>query len=381
MCGVFEMATTVNIEAQSRAQLSRRFKDRRLEAISAWLMASPAMILMLGFLIIPFFLAFYFSFTNQRLISPNPTEYIGLDNYKQLLNLRVLRLDPILDEVSQPILDEDGNYTYPREREFTRNNPDYPQYNGLQKFKSWDIGETRWTLLAGDAVFIRSLINTFYFALVIVPGQAGFGLLLALLINQRTPGVNIYRTIYFIPVVVSIVVVSILFEFIYDGRNGLLNSALVFMSGGRFEPVDWMAGTSSAMPAIMVMSAWQAVGIHMVIWLAGLQNIPEVLYEAADIDGANTWQKFIYVTWPGLRNTAVFILVTITIAALGLFTQIDVMTQGGPLDSTTTIIFQAVRRGFHMQDIAYGSAISVVFFLLVLSVSIIQRYLTRERDA
>ena len=375
------MATTVNIEAQSRAQLSRRFKDRRLEAISAWLMASPAMILMLGFLIIPFFLAFYFSFTNQRLISPNPTEYIGLDNYKQLLNLRVLRLDPILDEVSQPILDEDGNYTYPREREFTRNNPDYPQYNGLQKFKSWDIGETRWTLLAGDAVFIRSLINTFYFALVIVPGQAGFGLLLALLINQRTPGVNIYRTIYFIPVVVSIVVVSILFEFIYDGRNGLLNSALVFMSGGRFEPVDWMAGTSSAMPAIMVMSAWQAVGIHMVIWLAGLQNIPEVLYEAADIDGANTWQKFIYVTWPGLRNTAVFILVTITIAALGLFTQIDVMTQGGPLDSTTTIIFQAVRRGFHMQDIAYGSAISVVFFLLVLSVSIIQRYLTRERDA
>jgi multiple sugar transport system permease protein len=352
-----------------------------MEAIAGWLMAGPAMILMLGFLIIPFFLAFYFSFTNQRLISPNPTEYVGMANFRQLLTMKVLRLEPIVDEAGQPVLDENGNFTYPREREFTRNNPDYPQYNGLQKWISWDIGETRWILLTGDALFMKSLINTFYFALVIVPGQAGLGLVLALLINQRTAGVNIFRTIYFIPVVVSIVVVSILFEFIYDGQNGLLNTALVFVTGGRFEPVDWMANVSTAMPAIMAMSAWQAVGIHMVIWLAGLQTIPYVLYEAADIDGANGWQKFRYVTWPGLRNTAVFVLVTITIAALGLFTQIDVMTQGGPLDSTSTVIFQAVRRGFHMQNIAYGSAISVVFFILVLTVALIQRYLTRERDA
>ncbi len=375
------MAASERVKAQSVAGTSGRFSDQRLEAVTAWLLASPAIILLLTFLIVPFFLAFYFSFTNQRLISPNPSEFVGLDNYKQMLTLRILRLDPIVDEAGQPVLDEEGNYTFPREREFTRNNPDFPQYNGLQKYKSWDIGETRWTLLAGDAVFIKSLINTFYFALVIVPGQAGFGLLLALLINRHTPGIKIFRTIYFVPVVVSIVVVSILFEFIYDGNNGLLNSVLVFMTGGRFTPIDWMAGTSTAMPAIMFMSAWQAVGIHMIIWLAGLQNIPDVLYEAADIDGANIWQKFRYVTWPGLRNTAVFVLVTITIAALGLFTQVDVMTQGGPLDSTTTIIFQAVRRGFHMQDIAYGSAISVVFFLLVLSIALIQRYLTREKNA
>ncbi len=374
------MTTTTETKVESLTQPSRRFKDRQMEMISGWLMASPAMILMLAFLIIPFFLAFYFAFTNQRLISPNPAEYVGLANFKQLLTVKVLHLDPILDEADQPVLDEDGNYTYPREREFTRN-PDYPQYKGLQKWISWDIGEARWTLLAGDVVFMKSLINTFYFALVIVPGQAGLGLVLALLINQRTVGVNIFRTLYFIPVVVSIVVVSILFEFIYDGENGLLNSALVFITGGRFEPVDWMAQPSTAMPAIMAMSAWQAVGIHMIIWLAGLQTIPYVLYEAADIDGANGWQKFRYVTWPGLRNTAVFVLVTITIAALGLFTQVDVMTQGGPLDSTTTVIFQAVRRGFHMQDIAYGSAISVVFFIMVLTVAIIQRYLTREKEA
>ena len=374
------MTAKIERTDQSLTNLSRRFKDRQIEAISGWLMASPAIILILAFLIIPFFLAFYFSFTNQRLISPNPTEYVGLANFEQLLTLKVLRLDPILDEAGQPVLDEEGNYTFPREREFTRN-PDYPQYQGLQKWTAWDIGKTRWSLLAGDVVFMKSLINTFYFALVIVPGQAGLGLLLALLINQRTKGVNIFRTLYFIPVVVSIVVVSILFDFIYDGENGLLNSILVFITGGRFEPIDWMANTSTVMPAIMFMSAWQAVGIHMIIWLSGLQTIPYSLYEAADIDGANTWQKFRFVTWPGLRNVAVFVLVTITIAALGLFTQIDVMTQGGPLDSTTTVIFQAVRKGFHQQDIAYGSAISVVFFILVLTVALIQRYLTREKEA
>jgi multiple sugar transport system permease protein len=373
-----EMTTRIETKANAQLRPSKLLRGREMEAISAWLMASPGMILMLGFLIIPFFLAFYFSFTNQRLISPNPTEYVGLENYKQLLNLNILRLDPIVDEAGQPVLDENGNYTYLREREFTRN-PDYPQYSGLQKWTSWNIGKTQWSLLAGDVLFMKSLLNTIYFALVIVPGQAGLGLVLALLINRRTAGVNIFRTIYFIPVVVSIVVVSILFRFIYDGQNGLLNSALGFISGGGFRPIDWMANPTTAMPAIMVMSAWQAVGIHMIIWLAGLQNVPFVLYEAADIDGANAWQKFRYVTWPGLHNTAVFILVTITIAALGLFTQIHVMTQGGPLDSTTTVIFQAVRKGYGMQDIAYGSAISVVFFILVLSVAIIQRYLTREK--
>jgi multiple sugar transport system permease protein len=134
------------------------------------------------------------------------------------------------------------------------------------------------------------------------------------------------------------------------------------------------------MPAIIVMSIWQAVGFHMVIWLAGLQTIPGDLYEAAELDGAGSWQKFRYVTWPGLRATRTFILVTITIAALSLFAQIKVMTNGGPLDSTTTVVFQAVRAGYEQQQTAYASTISVVFFVLVLTVSLVQRYLTRDKD-
>ena len=128
------------------------------------------------------------------------------------------------------------------------------------------------------------------------------------------------------------------------------------------------------------MSIWQAVGFHMVIWLAGLQTIPPTLYEAANIEGATRLQAFRYVTWPGLRNTAVLVLIVITMQAFALFAQIDVMTKGGPLDSTQTMVFQAVERGYRKQDIAAGSVISVVLFLIVLSISLIQRYLTRERN-
>ncbi|HRV94594.1 MAG TPA: sugar ABC transporter permease, partial [Anaerolineae bacterium] len=208
--------TTTETTIQTQSEPLSRLNDRQSESLTGWLMASPAILLLLGFLIIPFFFAFIYSFTNQRLISPNPTEFVGLTNFKRLLTVRVLRLEPVTDEASgQPVLNDEGNYTYPRVREYTRNNPDYPQYDGLQEWTYFDIGQTRWMLLAGDAVFMKSLVNTFYFAIFIIPLQGGVGLVLALLINERTRGVNIFRTIYFMPVVVSMVVVSILWSFIY----------------------------------------------------------------------------------------------------------------------------------------------------------------------
>ena len=348
--------------------------------IAGWLMATPAILLLVSFLIVPFLMAFGFAFTNQRLISPNPTEYVGTRNFERLLNVRLLPLEPLVDEATDAsLLDEDGNVAYPRAREFTRNNPDYPQYDGLQEWRSWHWGATKWVLLAGDTVFMRSLINTFTFAIFVVPIQGSLALLMALIVNQRTSGINFFRTIYFMPVVISMVVVAILWSFIYDGNNGLLNTILGLITFGRFEPVDWVGNANTALGSIIAMSIWQGVGYHMVIWLAGLQTIPGVLYEAASVEGANRWQQFRYVTWPGLRNVAIFVLITITIAAFGLFTQINVMTRGGPLDSTTTVVYQAYIRGYEKQDIAYGSAISVVFFVMVLAVALIQRYFTREQ--
>lgn len=360
--------------------MASRFNARQQETLVGWLMVGPALVLLLAFLVIPFLMAFGLAFTNQRLISPNPTEFVGGRNFTRLLTVRLLTLDPVVDANGQPVLDETGAPTYPAVRSFTRNNPDFPQYDGLQEWRSFVWGNQRLVLLAGDAVFMKSLGNILYFVIFVVPIQGGLGLLLALIVNQRTYGVNLFRTIYFMPVVVSLVVVSILWRFIYDGNNGLLNNVLSFVTFGNFQARDWLGDPATAMPAIMGMSIWQGVGFHMVIWLAGLQTIPGVLYEAASVEGANTWQQFRFITWPGLRNTAIFILITITMAAFGLFTQVNVMTRGGPLDATTTVMYQAFIRGYEKQDIAYGSAISVVFFSMVLVVALVQRFITRERD-
>ena len=282
-------------------------------------------------------------------------------------------------ETGEVLRDEDGKAVFARTRSLTRNNPDYPQLQGLREFYVWNFGDRRLVLFASDAVFLRAFLNILLFVAVVVPVQSGLALFLAVMVNQPLRGINIFRTIFFMPVVISMVVVSLLWSFIYDGQNGLLNNMLGAISFGAFQPIDWLGNPKTAMGAIIGMSIWQAVGFHMVIWLSGLQTIPSVLYEAASVAGANAWQKFRYVTWPGLRNTAVFIFIVITMQAFGLFTQIDVMTRGGPLDSTQTIVFQAVQRGFEKQNIAGGSAISVFLFLLVLVISIAQRWLTRER--
>jgi multiple sugar transport system permease protein len=294
---------------------TRKRVGRGREGLTGALMVSPAILLLIVFFFVPVGLCFALAFTNARLISPEPARIIGFENFSRLF---------------------------------------------------------------GDPLFWKSLRNTLYFAVVVVPLQAGFALLLALLVNARIRGVNFFRTLYFVPVVTSIVVVSILWRFMYQ-PTGLVNSLLQALSFNVVQGTDWLNNPTAAMPAIMFMSIWQAVGFHMVIWLSGLQTIPGELYEASELDGAGKWQQFRYVTWPGLKATRTFILVTITIAALSLFAQINIMTQGGPLDRTATVVFQAVRVGYGQQETAYASTISLVFFVLVLTVSLVQRYLTRER--
>jgi multiple sugar transport system permease protein len=345
---------------------------------TGWAFAFPGAALILTFIVIPFFFAFALSLTNQRLISPNPTEYVGLKNYRDLLGLAVVTLEPERNEAGEVVIDDDGEIVYPRLRTITRSD-DFPQYRGMREWFRWQSGDDARIVIASDVVFMKALVNTLLFVLVVAPVQGGLALVLALLINQRLRGINVFRTIYFMPVVVSIVVVSLLWRFIYDGNDGLLNNVLAWITFGAFQPVDWLGNPETALGAIMAMSIWQAVGFHMVIWLSGLQTISPTLYEAAAIEGASKWQTFRYVTWPGLRHTAVLVLIVITMQAFALFAQIDVMTNGGPLDSTQTVVFQAVERGYGKQDISGGSTISVILFLIVLTISLIQRYLTRER--
>lgn len=289
-------------------------RDNRKEKITALAMFLPAGLLILSFLVIPIALTFILAFTNTRLISPEPGRFIGLENFTNLFS---------------------------------------------------------------DATFWAALRNTIIFTIVVVPVQSGLALLVAVLVNSKVRGTTFFRTIYFLPVVTSIVVVSMLWLFLYQ-KDGLINALLAKVG---IQGPDWLGDPHWALFAIIVMSIWQAMSFHMIIWLSGLQTIPAELYEAADLDGASRWQQFVHVTWPGLRATRTFILITITIAAFGLFSQINVMTQGGPLNSTTTLVYQAVRSGFEQQQTGYASAISMVFFVLVLIVTIIQMFLTRDKEA
>lgn len=361
--------------------MQNKSSSRLMNAPSTgWLFALPASFLMFLFIVVPFCLAFYFSFTNQRFASPNAAEYVGLENFRQLLSVSVLTIEPTRDPATSAILKEaDGATKYPTVRSFTRS-PDYPQYKGMREWFSWSSGDNRKVLLTSDVVFMKALVNTFLFVLLVAPLQGGIALCLALMINQKLRGINVFRTIYFMPVVISMVVVALLWRFIYDGQNGLLNTLLSTLTFGLFQPVDWLGNASTAFPSLIAMSIWQAVGFHMVIWLSGLQTIPVSLYEAADIEGVTAWQRFRYVTWPGLRNTAILVLLVITMQAFALFIQVDVMTEGGPVDSTQSVVFQAIERGYGKQDISGGSAISVVLFLIVLTISLSQRYLTREKS-
>lgn len=212
------------------------------------------------------------------------------------------------------------------------------------------------------------------------PLQCALALGLALLVNAGLRGQTVFRAIYFSPVVMSMVVVAVVWSFLFDKDLGLFNLALHSLSFGLLGPVDWLGNPSTAMMAIVIMSAWQGAGLQMLILLAGLQGIPQELYDAARIDGAGPWQRFRHITVPGLRHTIAFVLIATTIAALGLFTQVDVMTRGGPRGATATVMFEAVRRGVREGDIAYGAAISVVYFALIVVIILLQQLLRRRRD-
>lgn len=292
----------------------------RSDTLTAWLMSAPALILLLVFLIVPFLMALGLSFTNQRLIpNPNlPTQFIGLENYLRLL---------------------------------------------------------------GDERFLRGLANNFLFVLVVVPIQTALALGMALLVNQKLPGVVFFRTLYFVPTATVMAVVAVVWSLLYNSPEGLINAFINTLTLGQVQAVNWLDNPYTAFPAIMLLSIWQGAGYQMLIFLAGLQGIAAELYEAAQIDGATPRQQFWRITLPQLRNTTLFVVITTTILAFQLFDQNWIMTQGGPNDSTTTMVIRLVEEGFRGLKVGYAAAISVVFFVIVLTISLLQRRLLPEERA
>lgn len=303
------------------------------EAVTGYLFIAPAITIILIFAVIPVISAFYLSFTKYDII--HRPIWIGLRNYERILK---------------------------------------------------------------DALFFQSLKNTTFYAFGTIPTGMALSLILALILNQKIRGISFFRAAYYLPVVTSLVAVSMVWMWMYTpAAYGLLNYGLhilgvlaqrlgdllgiAALSKLELTRQAWLGNPKLAMPAIIVMSIWKSLGYNMVIYIAGLQSIPEHLYEAARIDGAGRWQRFRCITWPLLRPTTFFIFVISIISSSQVFGQVYVMTNGGPNNTTTTVVHQIFQNAFSYLKMGYASAMAFILFLVIFAISMLNWRFFRSEEA
>jgi multiple sugar transport system permease protein len=237
------------------------------------------------------------------------------------------------------------------------------------------VGLRNYTDLLHNALFWTALGNTLYFVAVGGPLSVAVSLGAALLVNARlTRAKGFFRAVYFVPVVTTLVAVAVIWRYLYDPRFGLLNYGLHFLG---IAPIDWLGNRHWAMPSIILMTVWKNFGYNMLIFVAGLQAIPQDLYDAALVDGASGIQRLWHVTLPMLGPTFLFVSVTTMIGYTQLFSEPYVMTQGGPLHATYSIVLYMYEEGFRWWHLGYAAAIAFVLFGLVLAGTLVQRRLRR----
>lgn len=238
------------------------------------------------------------------------------------------------------------------------------------------VGLRNYISMFKDSTFKKALANTTIYACGVVPIQLVIALLLALVVNGGIKLKTFFRTAYYIPTVTSTVAVSVIFLFIFK-TDGFFNK---FLSLFNMKPISFFGNPKFALPTIMSMAIWSSIGLYMVIFLAGLQDIPENLYEAASIDGASKFQNFWYVTLPLLKPTFFFNLVVSLIGCFQIFDQAYVVSKGdgGPLDSTMTLVLYIYRTGFRDLEMGYACAIAFVLFAIIFTLTLIQRKLFGE---
>ncbi len=240
------------------------------------------------------------------------------------------------------------------------------------------IGLKNFARLLDDPLFFVSLKNTLVFLLIHIPLQIVVALGFALLLNVKLHGRGLFRALYFMPVVVSGVVVTILWQQMYSFDYGVLNSILRALGLG---PVPWLVDAGVAMPAIAIMATWKNVGIYIVLFLAGLQTVPRELYEAARVDGATPARQFFHVTLPLLNPTVVVIIVLSTIGGFGLFIEPYVLTGGGPMQSTLSGMLYIYNQGFYFSHMGYAATLGIVYAVIILLVVIVQRKIVERETA
>jgi multiple sugar transport system permease protein len=269
----------------------------------------------------------------------------------------------------------------------------YPLINSfVLSFTDWSltrpvsfVGLDNYLRAVNDPLFWRSLASTLGYTVVTVAGQMVLGLGAALLLNERIPARAVFRLVYYLPVISSWVIVSLVFLYLYNGQSGALNWLLKDVLGVIDRNVAWLAEPSTALWAIAVLGIWKGIGWTMIVFLAGLQSVPEELYEAASIDGAGTRARFRHVTLPFLRQTSTFLLVVLTIGGFNAFISIFVMssaatgTIGGPLNSTDVVLTYMWKQAFAEIDLGYGAALSFLLATAIVAVSLVEfRLLKRQ---
>lgn len=243
-------------------------------------------------------------------------------------------------------------------------------------FTKWDLlsppiwaGISNYIQIPNDPLFWKGLKNSIYYTLLTVPAGIIVSLLLALLVNIPLKGINIFRTIYFIPVVTSITAISLVWKWLYNPEFGILNFILEKLS---LPPQQWLNDVKLAMPCIALMSIWRNMGYNMTIFLAGIKGIPSQLYEAAEIDGASRFQKLWCITLPLLKPTLFFVVVMSIIGSLQVFGEIYVMTDGGPGNATLTYNYFLYQNAFLWFKMGYASALGYILFLIIFTLTILQ---------
>ena len=252
-------------------------------------------------------------------------------------------------------------------------------------FHKWNIitpmefvGTRNFERLFQDTQFFKAVTNTLLFLVIHIPLQIIFALILAVFLNQKLKMRGLFRAVFFLPVVVSGVVITILWMQLYSNETGLFNLILHKLG---LAGIPWINDPAYAMPSIAVMATWKNVGLYVVLFLVGLQNIPVSLYEAAQTDGANEWQKFFYITIPGLNNSMILVVILSTIGGFSLFIEPFVMTAGGPMSSTLSAILYIYNQAFYFGHMGYAATLGFVFAFFVLIVVLIQKKIVEQSGA
>lgn len=229
------------------------------------------------------------------------------------------------------------------------------------------VGLQNYTKLMQSPVFYKVLFNTFLYLFIAVPILATIPLFLAILINQKIKGITLYKILIYLPVIVSIVVAAIAFKWLYADQ-GILNYAMNKIGIGS---IGWLTDTHFALISVIIVTIWKGIGYYMMIYLAALMSVPKELYEACEIDGANPFRKHLTVTIPHIMPTIALVSTISAISAMKVFAEIYVMTKGGPLNSSKTIVYYIYERAFENLDLGYASAMAVVLLVIVMIFSLI----------